>query len=439
MNKFLSFIAFILLLSSTSNANLITKHIKQTDFEKRTEVGLYVVDKKNNKVLYRKNESIALNPASLLKTLTFATSYLILGSDYEFETALYEDCEKNIYLKLGGDVLLSEDDLNKLISNIKNKDINNIYIDESIFASEQYPATWLEEDKWPTMGEISPYIIDNNYHKVAINRSSLAKKVDIVQEDDYKLPIINELTLGDTHQIKIARLYGENSPIINLQGTVTKDDVLNLPVLKPEINFNIKLNQALKKNNIIHIGRIEVKTTPENAKKIATVGHSIKNVSKNVLHNSNNFASEVVSRVAASKYYNKTAAAQDTINMFLDKYGKYLSKNEEIADNCGVSRKNRLSVKTIATILLDLSQKTNILSLMQSANQGTMAERLLFLDGNLKAKTGTMCDLSALIANIKTRKDTDILFVSIVQNSSKRNSLLKHYENSLLGIIYKNY
>lgn len=439
LNKILHLLIAFILLSSTSNANLITKHIKQTGFDKNTKVALYVVDNKNHKTLYHKNATSALNPASLLKTLTFGVSYMVLGADYQFETALFEDCNKNIYLKLGGDLLFSKDDLNKLISNLKNKNINNIFIDDSIFVNEKYPSTWLEEDKWPNQGEISPYIIDNNYHQIAINRSSLAKKVDIVQEDDYKLPIINELVLDEKHDVKIARLYGENSQIINLQGTVAKDDVLNLPILKPDINFNVKLNQALKKNSIVHIDRIEIKKTPVDARKIASVSHCIKDVSKKVLYNSDNFSSEIIFRVAASKYYDKSATLEDSINMFLEKYGKYLSKGESIADASGVSRENRLSAKSIATIFMDLSKKTDILSLMQSANQGTMADRLLFLNGNLKAKTGTMRNLSALIANMQTRKDTNILFVSIVQDSSKRKSLLKHYENSLLGIIYKNY
>lgn len=438
MNKFLTFLAFSILLSSSSFAGLISKHIKQTDFDKDTNVSLYVIDKKTNKALYKKNETQLLNPASLLKPLTFGVSYLALGADYNLETALYQDCEKNVYLKLGGDVLLTQDNLNKLISNLKNKEINNIYIDDSIFALEKYPSSWLEEDKWPTMGEITPYIIDNNRHNIAINRSSLAKKVDIVQEDDYKLAIINELVLGETQEIKIVRQYG-GSPIINLQGTVVQDQVLSLPVLNPEVNFNIKLNQALKKNDIVHINRIEVKKVPLEANKIASVSHPIQSVAKRILHNSDNFASEVLFRVAASKYYDKTATLEDSIQMFLEKYGKNLLKGEAIADASGVSRQNLMSAKTICAIFMDLSKKTDLMSLMPSANEGTMSERLLFLKGNLKAKTGTMRDLSALSASINTRKNTDILFVSIVQNSKKRKALLKHYENSLLGIIYKNY
>ena len=100
-------------------------------------------------------------------------------------------------------------DLNNLIANLKDLKINEIYIDDSVFDKTPYPTTWLDEDKWPNQGMITPYIIDNNTVKIAINRSSLAKKVDIIQEDEYKIPFINELKIGEKQDIKIARLYGQ--------------------------------------------------------------------------------------------------------------------------------------------------------------------------------------------------------------------------------------
>ena len=427
------------LLHSFSFASQIAKHIKQSDFDKNTKVSLYAINKQNSDILYKKNENLALNPASTLKPLTFGLSYLILGANHAFETSLYEDKDNNFYIKLGGDVLLTQDELNKLASNLKNKKINNIYIDDTIFDKTPYPQTWQEEDKWPNFNIISPYIIDNNATKISIKRSSLTSKVDISQDDDYKIPIIKELKLSDSHCIKIARPYGETSPIISLQGTVSKDEEISIPILNPEINFNIKLNQALKKNDVIHLNRIETKKTPQDATKIASVGHSINEISKLILHNSNNFASEVVFKVAASKYYNKEAGFDDAVKMFNEHFEKYLSKNEKIADASGVSRQNLLSTKTILNIFLDIQSKTDILSLLPTSSEGTLKERLLFLSGNLKAKTGSLRDYSSLLASIKTRKNTDILFVSIVQNSTKRKSLLKNYENTLLGLIYKKY
>ena len=283
-----------LIFASYTFANEIKQHVKNTSFGVGSKVGLYIINFDNGKEIYKKNEYKSLNPASLLKLLSFGVSYDVLGPQYAFETALYQDNEKNIYVKLGGDVLLTQTDLNYLISNLKNVEYKDIYIDDSIFDKVQYPSSWLKEDIWPNQRAITPYVIDNNFVNVAINRSSLARKVDIIQNDEYKISFINELKIDDKQDIKIVQLYGKDSLIVNLQGSVAEDANLKIPVLRPDINFNVKLNKALDKNNILHSKIIASKKAPLNSKKIAFVSHSIEEVSKLILHNSDNFASEVV-------------------------------------------------------------------------------------------------------------------------------------------------
>ena len=262
----------------------------------------------------------------------------------------------------------------------------------------------------------------------------------IIQDDDYKIAFINELSIGEKQDINIKRLYGEDSLIVNLQGTVSNDEELHLPVLNPEIYFNVRLNKALEKNNIVHNNLITIKQTPNDARELAFVGHSIEDVSKLILHNSDNFASEIVFRVAASKYFSKDfATLDDSIQMFNKYYAAFLSDNDIVADASGVSRKNFLSVKTIGNILSRLLKVDKYKNLVPTSNQGTLSQRLVFLNGNFRAKTGTMRGLSSLAGEFKTRSNTNVIFVSIIQDSTKRKSLLKNFENTLIGLIYKKY
>ena len=158
------------------------------------------------------------------------------------------------------------------------------------------------------------------------------------------------------------------------------------------------------------------------------------------MHNSDNFTSEVVFKVAASKYYCKDyATLNDAIIMFNKFYAPFLSQNDVIADASGVSRENKLSVKSIVNILNKLTKNENYKNLLPTSNQGTLAERLNFLSGNFRAKTGTMRELSSLAGIFKTRNNTNIVFASIVQDSPKRKALLKNFENTLVGLIYKKY
>ena len=159
MRKILTIFSFLILLSSCSFANLISKHIKRTDFKKNTKVALCVFNKNSAKVIYQKIEAQPLNLASLLKPLTFGVSNMVLGSDYKFETALYEDGENNIYLKLGGDVLFSSNDLNNLIEVAKNDIVISAldaYNYHKIFRDYEFSSfTYWEEDSFASVNQMS--------------------------------------------------------------------------------------------------------------------------------------------------------------------------------------------------------------------------------------------------------------------------------------------
>jgi len=439
----LVFLSFLIL---PSFASPIGELICETSIDSDATVAIAVYDILNKKELYLKNEKKLLNPASILKTFTFGASYRVLGANYKFETSIYK-YNNDLYLKLSGDTLFSKSDLNKLIKSAKSQfdfsKIDNIYIDDTIFDKTPYPSSWMAEDMWPYQKLISPYIIDKNETKILIKRSSLSTKVDIIQNDDFRMPIINKLTLFQKdadNKITIKRLYGDNSPIIEFSGDINKDITLNLPVNNPELNFKIKFKKELEKNNIYYDKFINNKKLPKGAKKLTSISHSIEEVSKNILWYSNNIDSETVFRVAASKYYSKTATFEDAKKMFFEVFKNTDEKNIKLSDASGVSRQNLISAKTAAELFKDIIEKNpQYLKLMMSPNQGTLGDRLLFLSDNLKAKTGTLAGVSSLAATFKTYNNTDVIVISIIQNSQKRSSLLKDFENRLIAVIYRDY
>ncbi len=436
----LSFIfLFLFLLNGGAFANVFDDIISKSDL--KSPVGVYFFDNSDKKIIYKKNENTLFNPASTLKVLTFGASYLVLGDDYEFKTALYKDNQNNIYLKLGADALLKQSDLDELISKISNTNFKNLYIDPYIIDSDElYPASWLEEDVWPYQRGISPYIIDSNYATIALRRSSLAQRVDVIQNGTYKMAIINELKIGDNQDYKI-----ETSPkspsIVVLKGTINKDEIINLPVLNPEINFNVKLRASLEKNKIVYLNQIKIKKTPSDAKYIASVSHNIKEISREILYNSNNFIAEVVFKVAGAKYidYQRSAALDDAIAMFRAIFRKYLNENTVIADASGVSRQNLITLESYMGIFNELLISSDLKTLLMSANEGTLTDRMLYLQNNLKAKTGTLKNYSSLAGVLNSKQNKEIYFGIITQNSPKRKALLKYFEENMISELYKNY
>ncbi len=439
MKKILISFLALFLIQSVSSANEIDKYIKKNDFELKSTVSIYA--KNDKKVIYKTHSKKLLNPASVLKTLTFGASYFVLGDNYKFETILYRDNQNNFYVKLGGDTLLTSRDLVNLFSNIKKCKINNIYVDDSIIERTTYPAGWMNEDMFPAERAITPYIIDNNMVQIAIKRSSFATTVDIIQNDSYKFPIINQLKLGNEQSYKIEKMYGEDSSILSFTGTISKDELLNLPILRPDINFDIKLREAIEKAGITYLNKVYIKKIPKGATRVASVSHNINEVSKNILLNSDNFSAETVFKVAAAKYinYSHSATLDDAIAMFKDVFKDEITEDIVISDGSGVSRYNLVNCEFVVNCLEKLFKNENYKNLLATANQGTLANRMIFLENNLRAKTGTLSNMSSIAGTLKSKKGNDIVFASIIQNSPKRKAILKNFENNVITILYRRY
>ena len=442
---FIFIVTFLILQFSAVFANEINRIISQNDFELKSTIGILAVDKNSDRILYEKHSKKLLNPASVLKSLTFGASYFTLGSDYEFKTKLYRDYQNNLYVKLGADPLLSSNNLIDLFKTFREQNpnfkINNIYIDDSIIDKTPYPDGWMEDDIWPENPAITPYIVDNNMFEIAISRSSLATKVDIIQNGSYKLPVVNELTLGEKQDYTIEKLYGENSPIVTFRGTIAKDEIIKMPVLQPELNFKIKLLDALHKAKVNYYAPVNPKKVPNNAVELNYVSHTIDEVSIPILHDSNNFVSEVVFRVAAAKYinYSQNATLNDGINMFYSIFPASDCEGIKIADASGVSRYNLVCCDYVASCLKTIFGCEGLKNLFATSGEGTLKERLGFLENNVRAKTGTLSGVSSIAGILTSRENREIIFVIITQNSPKRKAVLKNFENTVISILYRRY
>src|SRR5687768_14744997 len=71
---------------------------------------LYVIDTKTGEVIFDKNATIGLAPASTQKIITAATAYAFLGNEFRYQTELGFTTGKNnediLYIKPGGDPTL---------------------------------------------------------------------------------------------------------------------------------------------------------------------------------------------------------------------------------------------------------------------------------------------------------------------------------------------
>ena len=139
MNKLLKLFLVLSILSLT----LCFSHIVYSRDHKLnsflTDEDALLISDKNGKILFSKNPSKKLVPASTLKVLTALASIHHLGPDFRFKTKFYMDNNSNLKIKGFGDPLLISEIVEEiaitLCAKLKKNEtiINNIILDDSYF------------------------------------------------------------------------------------------------------------------------------------------------------------------------------------------------------------------------------------------------------------------------------------------------------------------
>lgn len=448
------------LQSFASLSTSINDAIDNTGLGRNSVISVVVKDLNTNETLYSKHPNTYLNPASSLKVFTTAAVLDTLGDKYHFETIIYIDTDKNLYLKLGADPLFTSANLDALIKTLKKVytgKIKHFYIDDTVIDKVYYPDGWAADDFWPNSPKISPYIIDDN--TVTVNFSVLKEKNDIKisQKDDYKISFINELQISDKTNITPSLNYGENSGIVSLRGTISGDLNKEFPVLDTAQFFTYKLRKALDDNGISYSKPFYQKRVPENAKRIASYRRPISEVLSYILKTSDNFAAEVIFKLAGGSWakneneYIKNAYQTETNlgsagtlengrKMFFDYYKKagLISEDDKInlSDASGVSRYNAFTTYWMTDALTYLDKNSKIKDYMITADEGTLTRRMRELKGSLRAKTGTIFGVSSLAGYLTSNSGKDYAFSIIIQNFGVRPSVVKGLEDDIIYGIY---
>ncbi len=460
----LCFILFIFGVKAHAAAfNSIGKAIDNTGLGHDSIISIVVKDMENGDAVFSKRADTYLNPASSLKIFTMAAALDTLGEKYHFETIIYIDKDKNLYLKLGADPLFSSADLDNLIKTLKKVytgKIKNFYIDDSVIDKVYYPDGWTVDDFWPNSPKISPYIIDNNTVTVNFSVFKDKKDIKISQKNDYKFSFINELEIGDKTNIVPSLNYGENSGIVSLRGTIAGDLNKEFPVLDTMQLFTYKLRKALDNNNISYSKPFYSKKVPSDAKRIASFRRPIGDVLVFILKTSDNFSTEVVFKLAggvwakdrdeyikkAYQVEKKGAASvslgtlENAKEMFFDYYKRAgLIKDDNkinLSDGSGVLRYNAFTTLWMTDALLYLDKNSKIKDFMMTAGEGTLSRRMKDLEGNLYAKTGTIFGVSSLTGYLTSKMGKEYAFSIIIQNFGVRPSVVKGLEDDLVYGIY---
>lgn len=446
MQKFISLLfAFLLTLSATYAAS-IDKAISDSKINK-SAVSISVKEVTTGKTVYELNSHKPVNPASTLKVITLAAALNELGTDYEFTTELYKNTNNELILMLGADPFLKSNDLKKLLRSAKEKNIlspKNIYIDDSIVDKVEWGEGWQwDDDLNPLMPKFSAYNLDNNLLKITVEPTKKGAPAEIKLSVFYPMTFMNLVTTGGTDDIKISRNNNIAPDVLTIEGTVTKQVQQEIPVNHLKRYFILRLEDAVRSAKIDYYGNFNnIRLPDKNVYLVDKISNPIDNAIKSIMLESNNLVAETVFKLAGGHYLKESGSAQNAVKMLLDYCNKLGVRTDDIrvVDGSGVSKNNLVTADFMTSFLTArYNVCENYKEYFASAGEGTLKNRMLYFGNNLKAKTGTLADVSTITGYLTTLSGKTYAFDIMINDAKSNSADKKMLEEYILRAIQTNY
>ncbi len=289
------------------------------------------------RVIFSKNAGIQLVPASVMKIFTALVAFHYLGPEYRFATEFYKDQDSNLKVKGYGDPLLISETLVEIVNNIilkfntKLKNINDLVLDDSYFkAPVLIPGV---------ISSCEPYDAPNgalcvNFNTVNFRRDQNGSYVSAETQTPLLPFALSKITESAMDRGRII-LSPKKNEITLYAGH------LLLYFLKKE---------SIKSNGIIRIGRVQKELDKLIFRYLSRF--SLKQVVSKLLEHSNNFIANQLLIAAGAKVYGPPGTLNKGIRAAIA-YAKNNLKidNINVIEGSGISRRNRISAKSLYKIL----------------------------------------------------------------------------------------
>lgn len=392
----------------------------------------------NGKVLYSLNDKMLMNPASVQKILTTPVAYETLGDDYFFKTGIYKRNDDVYLIKLGADPYLSAKDLKMLVKNI-NPESKMIFVDDRVLDSKTWGEGWQwDDDMNILMPRFGSYNLDKNLIKLTIIPSQVEQFATIVNPSKYPLVFFNNITTANKTDIEVHRDNNISANTLMLSGTVARPTNVYIPVNNLQRYFFVQLSKALEDRSIYLKSAFVPNKLSESDILCEEITHSITQAVDDILKNSNNMVSETVFKLAGGKYLGlETGTDSAGIKMFND----YCVKNKldnsriKIVDASGVSKNNLVSADFV-TEFLGVNKNNKLMEKLPKPGEGTLTHRMLPIKDNLRAKTGTLSDLSSIAGYLKSKSGKNYAFCIIINDMKLSASDKKMLEDFIIREAY---
>lgn len=441
--KILSIVIF-LFTSTQCFSNVETIHKKINSILKQqgknTQLGIKIQHLDNNQILFQKNASQTLIPASTLKLFTATSALLYLGSEYTYRTNLFLTHNNiqngilngDVYLQFTGDPSLKERTLNHFFQTLKNKGLSqingNLYLDGSIFEDENFAPGWLAEDAAHCYSALPiAFILNHNCVELTVNaRKNLHSPVIIqLKKPNPYIHFTDAVTVEskESCEVKIIGTPENNYQINGCLPPSDHYDPIYLAIINPVKYIKQTIKNSLNQNNIQLKGEIVLGSLPKDAFLITThQSKPLRLLINTMLKESDNLIADILLKTLAVNYFHKTGSWQSGViamKNILQAKTKMDLKNANFVDGSGLSRENLVTPEQLVTLLKNIYRNFEVAPELISALpvagiNGTLKDHMP--RAKVRAKTGAMTHIRNLAGFVET-KDHKILVFSMMFNS----------------------
>jgi serine-type D-Ala-D-Ala carboxypeptidase/endopeptidase (penicillin-binding protein 4) len=430
----------------------------------RGQVGIKIASLDTNKLVFEANAEKYFMPASNMKSYTIATALERLSPDFRFVTSVFSanrpdanGAVKDLVVYGRGDVSFSSvftdgdyfKNLNALADKIVQAGVKKIdgdlVGDESYFTGNPIPGGWEWDDlQWYYGAEISALAVNDNAVQLNVKPGAMGSPCIVqIAPANSIIKINNTCTTsasGTKRELQVTKKLDQN--IIEISGTMPagSDDVYrgNISISHPSEVFVALLRQILEQKGVVVTGRNRVIGTKEKmilavASQAAPVeiarleSPPLSLIAAKTMKPSNNTYTETIlwslgEQVGDKSNLKQTSAERGlaVVKDFLRQVG--IAPDSVVQwDGSGLSRHNLITPASIVQLYTYMAKQSRYSaawenSLTVGGVDGTLRNRFkgTIAAGNVRGKTGTIDQVSALSGYVTTAGGEKLVFSIIV-------------------------
>ncbi len=441
---------------------IINEEIRKSGIAKK-DISIYIKEAgRGGKVVASLNAHKTRTPASVIKVLTTYAAVLKLGFDYRWSTKFYTTgtlqngvLQGDLLIKGFGDPTLSDEDLEKIVSDIRAEGIRkikgDIVIDRSYFKIGNKDSSGFDEHPYSAYNAMPDAMMFNErlVTVCVIPKENKVHKKNV--DESYKivnqLEHVNKPCKGKYSWPGVKIDKSEVIPIVFLKGKISKRcgkrNICKV-LTKPYKSFYYALKDRLQEEGVEVRGSLKLRKIPKDARGLFThYSNTLEEIVSETAKESNNLYARHLLLLLGAKVYGAPATVQkgrDAIVQILDDNGALGEGKLRIDNGSGLSRTSKINAKLLAHMYDNAYDRYGsrwMETLSIAGVDGTIKRRFRKTVVKKRAwmKTGTLRRVKNIGGYVKNRAGKRYTVVILVQGTKARYRAAKFQDKIMTWLV----